>query len=494
MERGARHADDPRAARWALLCLAGALACGEPATPPAPAVDAGAGPEPDPIGAPLTVIVEVLSPEVPTAAAPLAGGRAVIQTQAGLRLATTATVTPILGGVGALAGAAEWSGTVVVAGEAGIGVLERGSLVGSPLGDALPGFGARQLLEARPGGRAGLWLAGSGGLAVWSDGQLRSVEPAPLPATGCVMAFGAPVGATPALWLACQGTLYGLVPAGAAFQAHRQVEVSVGASLAADVAGALWIEDGRGAVWSRGRGGGWRPHDFARGVTRVVAASVAEEVWFETMEGLWVYDQAAFRPVSGADGARLLAALGPGRALAASPQGLLRLSVGLRVDLEGLEDGALLSAPVELTVHPLRPDAVLSLTAAVDDVAIPVLEGARIALDPEDFEDGTHTLVVRADYGAEAVQASLRFSRYAGPPPTWRADVQPLFAERCALCHGAQGSARRLDTAPIWAEQIDVILENVRSGRMPLPPNRTLSSDEVARIEGWAAAGFPEGA
>ncbi|MCA9555663.1 MAG: cytochrome c, partial [Myxococcales bacterium] len=313
-----------------------------------------------------------------------------------------------------------------------------------------------------------------------------------LPAAGCVMTSGAPVAGVEALWLACQGSVYGLVPNGDQLQGHPQPQVSDVVSLAADGKGALWIVNGSGGVWSRSKDGAWRPHDFATGVLRVAAAQQAEEVWFETMDGLWVYDQAEFRPVLGVSGT-LLAALDPGRALISSAQGTLRIATRRRVDLVGLDDGALLSAPTEVLIYPLEPAAVVSVTASVDEQPIAVQAGLRILLDPADLADGTHTLTVTADYGAEQVQASLRFSRYAGPPPTWLDDVQPLFTARCALCHGAQGSARRLDSATIWAEQIDSILDNVRTGRMPLPPNPSLTPEEVARVEGWAAAGFPEG-
>ena len=490
MRAGARR-------RWpaTLVCALGAVAlaaCGGAAVPPAPP-DAGVAPDPDPVGAPLAVIVEALDRRAAEAAAALPGGRALVQTQGALLWVQTGTVSRVEGAVGRLAGAAALAGALVVAGEAGIAVLEAGALRPSPLQDALPGFAARQLLFARPGGRAVLWLAGPGGLVVWSDGALRAVDPDPLPSTGCVMAFGAPIDGQPALWLACEGTLYGLLEAGDAYQAHRQPDVPDPAHLAVDGEGTLWVVTAGGAVWSRGLDGAWRPHDFTAGATGVRAAPGAEEVWFETMDGLWRFDQLEFRPVAGLEGARLLAASGPGRALASSPQGLLRVNVGLRVDLDGLEDGALLAAPTTVRAYPLRPETVVAVRATVDDAPVEVQDGLRIVLDPAAFIDGTHTLVVTADHGSEQAQSSLRFSRYAGPPPTWRGEVQPLFAARCALCHGAQGSARRLDSAPTWAAQIDSILDNVRAGRMPLPPNPALTTEEVARVEGWAAAGFPEG-
>lgn len=155
MESGADYADSPRTRRsaWRALPLVALAACGEASTP-TPGVDAGV-PDPDPVGPGLSVLSEVALSSPAEVAAPLPGGRAVLQAQGDLHLTRTGTTSALAGAVGVLAGAAEWAGTTVVAGRDGVAVLEAGALLPSPLGDALPGFSTRQLLLARPGGAPG---------------------------------------------------------------------------------------------------------------------------------------------------------------------------------------------------------------------------------------------------------------------------------------------------------------------------------------------------
>ncbi len=77
-------------------------------------------------------------------------------------------------------------------------------------------------------------------------------------------------------------------------------------------------------------------------------------------------------------------------------------------------------------------------------------------------------------------------------PPGWADDVEPLFLEHCEQCHGATGFAHPMFTRDIWIEEIDLILTNMSSGAMPLPPNPPLGEVDIQRIEAWQDAGFPE--
>lgn len=76
--------------------------------------------------------------------------------------------------------------------------------------------------------------------------------------------------------------------------------------------------------------------------------------------------------------------------------------------------------------------------------------------------------------------------------PTWTADVQPLAAESCFLCHGPGASARDLSTLESWSSQWTDIEENVRLARMPLPPLSPLGPEQLQLLQAWADAGFPE--
>ena len=77
-------------------------------------------------------------------------------------------------------------------------------------------------------------------------------------------------------------------------------------------------------------------------------------------------------------------------------------------------------------------------------------------------------------------------------PPGWAEDVEPLFLAHCEQCHGATGFAHPMFTRDIWIEEIDLILTNVSTGAMPLPPNPPLGEVDIQRIEAWQDAGFPE--
>lgn len=447
---------------------------------------------PDPIGPPIALIAQSLAPDAPYWAATLPDGVALAAFEDRVEVIGAATTDRLDAPGGRVIGVGGWPGGVLVGASDGFYVLDEAGLTPSPLTEALADMRPVGLIGVDRLGTRELWIAGQAGLAVWADGRVRRLEPGDLPTTDCRLAFGAPVGGAPAVWAACAGTLYALIGAGEVYQAIPQPAVSAVRAIAVDAAGTLWVVEASGAVHSRGADGAFRAHDFTSSARAVASSLASDDVWFEADEGLWRYDQARFSPVetSGA----LLAAGPSGQALLTSFAGLVRGHVARVVRLAGLEDGALLEAPTPITIHPLEPERVTSITAAVDGAPLAVEGAWSVTLSPGALEDGAHTLEVIAAYddGQEA-SARLTFSLFAGPPPTWAADVRPLFEARCALCHGAQGSARRLDTRALWTDQIDSILDNLRSGRMPLPPVTPLTAAELGRIEGWAAAGFPEG-
>lgn len=98
--------------------------------------------------------------------------------------------------------------------------------------------------------------------------------------------------------------------------------------------------------------------------------------------------------------------------------------------------------------------------------------------------------------GGELVRVALEPSSSEPEPdgpPTWTRDIQPIFAQRCALCHGPDASARPLHTPQQWQAEIDLILTNIRDGRMPLPPVELLDVEAIERVQRWRQADFPVG-
>lgn len=91
------------------------------------------------------------------------------------------------------------------------------------------------------------------------------------------------------------------------------------------------------------------------------------------------------------------------------------------------------------------------------------------------------------------------------------ADIAPLFEERCVICHSGEGAplGLRLDSyegvvagsvnGPVVKENDPPASELVRrikgtsEPRMPMTGPPYLSDSEIAMIEGWVAAGLPEG-
>jgi hypothetical protein len=92
--------------------------------------------------------------------------------------------------------------------------------------------------------------------------------------------------------------------------------------------------------------------------------------------------------------------------------------------------------------------------------------------------------------------------------PTWR-DVEPIFVERCVMCHSSQGASKglRLDTLdgaiagsadgavliPGNADASELVLR-LRGESLPRMPflSYPLSTDQIALIIQWIDAGMPD--
>lgn len=466
------------------------VACGGGVEPIPPTPDAGLAP--DTIRAPIQLVTELLADSAPSWAGALANDGVLAAYPDQVLRIETATTSALSPPAGQLVGVGRWDRGQLVAASDGFYALHEDGLVRSPLSEALAELEPADLLPVERLGQRQLWIAGTEGLAFWAEGRVQRVRPGDLPTAGCSLAHGPQISGVPAVWAACQGQLYGLIDDGTGPKAHLQAAVSDVRSLAADDAGTVWIVNGQGEVWSRGPSGDWRPHDFATEATQVMAAG--PDTWIHTASGLWHHNSDGFAEVLDQTNVQPLAATTAGQLVLASDAGLVRGHLQRVVRLNGLTANALLEAATEVAIYPIQPDTVSTVDATLDDQPISVQGMWQVSLDPASLPDGSHTLSVTVTYeDGQALQSDLRFSRYAGPPPTWTQDVEPIFEARCAICHGNDSGARRLDGAALWQEQIDAILLNVTTANMPLPPNPPLTVDELQRIEGWVAAGYPEG-
>lgn len=444
------------------------------------------------MGAPLSLYLEEVSSRPTDRAVELSDGAFLTAGPLGVAKVATGTVTTLGPGPGEVRAMAVRGEAALVAGSQGLAVLEGDVLGTSPLGAALPGPPSRLLTVP---GRVGLevWLAGDGWLRLWRDGQVYTIAPGDLPLRAPELAFGAAAGGQSAVWVAAGGALYAIVAEADGTRAYPEVvDLPVG-QLAVDARRTLWVVDASGQLRSRRADDRWRIHDAVHGVQAVAASPSSGQVWIQTMTELWRYDGTEFRRALDPPAGRPLGVASAGSLLWASANGLARLYGERSARFVGLREGGLLLATTSVELLPVAAATVRSVTATLDGGSIPISAAPyRVTLDPAVIADGVHQLVATVTYqdGAE-VQGSLRFSHYEGPPPSWAADIEPLFLDRCALCHGERGSARRLDSATTWTEQIESILLNLRTRRMPLAPSAPFTEAELGLVEGWQAAGFP---
>ena len=178
-----------------------------------------------------------------------------------------------------------------------------------------------------------------------------------------------------------------------------------------------------------------------------------------------------------------------GRLLVSGPDGLRRLSVGYPIGLVGLEDGGTLMADTVLTVAPTLPDKLVSLEVDIDGVAQEV-EDLRFSVRTADWEEGPlHRLTVTASYADSTATREWSFRTEGLGTVTWDDHVQPLYTDRCSVCHDSS-TATVLDTAEAWASNYALIWAAVTEERMPIGDD-PLTERELALVAAWAEGDFP---
>jgi len=236
----------------------------------------------------------------------------------------------------------------------------------------------------------------------------------------------------------------------------------------------LWSAQGREVVL--GEGGGWRFDedivDLEAGAKVAWVVGESGAVWLIDGDEVFTVDA----EVEDADADRLGRLLVPGF-------NLVRLSVGRPIAIAGLED--LPSGSALLEILPEVPEQVTEVRADLDGEALELdAWEVVVTLDP-----GPHTLEVEVDYAdAETSTRSTEFEVTGVGEATWAEHIEPLYDENCAVCH-AGDTETALDTAELWEQNIELILDNLRSGAMPLGRD-PLSATDVARVQAWADGGF----
>jgi len=479
----------------ALVALA-VVACSE-ATPPAP----GLPPEPvrPELAAPLMPLIDAMSPGATTFGAPLpTGDTVVVQGDEILLVHPPPDPAVTLGSTadtGALRAATVVDGATLLVGESGLFVLEPEGILPSPLAGAIAETEIVAIAGSAPGaGAAELWLLTPSKLWLWREGTVQEIAIEGVSLDGARIAYGATLSGSRALWVAVGDDLYALTTDSTQVSAWSVRRDGAVTSLAVDGTSSLWIVM-NGDLQVRAPDGRWAWYRLPVPAATIVASPDAADVWIETTDGaLWHSAGGAFRAVEGVPPHDARSA-GPGGALwVYGASGIDRLRPRHDVTLHGIAEDGVVSTAVEVPIEPELAAHVTTIAAAIDGAPLAVLDApSRVVLTPDGLNAGRHELVVDVAYDDGTLPAATHLHFIAVTEPlTWTGDIQPIFTERCAACHGPAGpSPTRLDSSDAWRWNIDLILDNVRAGRMPLVGG-PLDPVTIGKIEAWAATGFAE--
>jgi len=409
----------------------------------------------------------------------------------------TGQTDPIFGDPGQVLAAAELSdGSLLISGTEGLFAVQHGELAPSPLSEALGSVGPAHMLATESGD---LWLASAEGLYLWRESVLYQLDVEGFATVGASLAWGPdPRGdseeSSEGLWVAAGGDLYFLRPSGESFIAEYV--------RAGDSASAVTV-DGHLSVWAivdgllhrRTSAGSWEWLRLPTDLSGVAGAPGSLSTWLSTEAELWHYGQSRWSSTELFG--RLVGVDGVGRALVVDDEGLQRVWAGRPLLLFGHVDGDKLEFAVDLMLV-AAPAGVSprSYIVTVDGTPLPLLEGPKVLLDPIGFGDGPHELVARAHYrNGTVAEAKLYFTVGDFVAPTWEVEVQALHQQYCTPCHDPEGSGHLMYTAAAWESEIDLILNAVESGSMPLNNDTNPTIDAVPplgvqQVRAWAAGGF----
>ncbi len=338
------------------------------------------------------------------------------------------------------------------------------------------------------------WVGRDVDVALWAAGEVRPFalaapfDPATLVATST--ARGA-AGTVDVLWGLVDGRATRLTWDGTRASADQDRAAGL-TSLALSSSGRLFAVRSDGSVLRGDAPGALEAVPYVEGVVAAIGAGPA--VWLARADGTYVYaeDDLVFID-AGASHAGTPVGLADGSLALVRGTEITRLTARWDARLEGVRDGDELLVPRTVTiVLPEGTPAPDTVSVRVGTVDLPTDPGGlSFVLDPAALVAGTERLSVTIRWADGTLPMTRTVSlSIPGAAPTWSGTIQPIFAERCAECHG-RGGARPLDTLSSWQEISSLILYDVQNARMPKPPRAPLTPLEIARIEAWVGAGFP---
>jgi hypothetical protein len=179
---------------------------------------------------------------------------------------------------------------------------------------------------------------------------------------------------------------------------------------------------------------------------------------------------------------------------------VLRVRAEDALSLTGVLDGTVLfDSRIEVAAVPPRREGLRNVVFLLDNHEIASRTTAPFGLGLEggpsrdlgDIAFGVHVLDVVAKFGRGMdLHRRIHFA-YASPlgrNPSYRTDISPLFAARCARCH-AGGVAHDLSTYQALRAQSVQVRAAIRDARMP--PDISLDPASAAIFTAWVDADAP---
>ena len=337
-----------------------------------------------------------------------------------------------------------------------------------------------------------LWIWTDEGVYVRADDTLRAVMVDGAP-TAEAVAPGAKFEDLTIFWAASGSTVFGMDDATGDVLTGAELEGAVG-SLAVDGSGRAWAVAGDAlwseldGVWSTVPLEGWTP-------LNVLGRTSNSGVWVEAEQGWLALDAKGGARVSGDLPTGGVVDLdGWGRLVYADDAGLWRVAADRPIEVAGLEAGETVIQPTNISLRPSSSETLETLTAELrrgDEVRALQVVDDSVVVDPLGLVFGAWTVSVQATHsdGAQG-QTDVPVVMAASGGATWGDHIQPLYLDHCATCHGGAADTV-LETREDWIESIDLVLENVLSGAMPLVGG-SLEDGQIAMIQAWQAGGFAE--
>lgn len=375
---------------------------------------------------------------------------------------------------------------ILVAGEGEIGTLTSEGYAVSPLGSVMDGSHVSELVwEA-----GSLWIMTSDGLFEWKDDALAEIIwPAMAkPFQGLVK--GACAASPEGLWFSSKHKTY----CTSLGEFHLQLWTALPFPSArtgywpqrADIALVdhdLYVENGAQ---------GWLPFVQAKRVLDLFTSPTQNTTWLRLDSEWALLTNEGQHPLLGVPNNFIPVGVDSKGALhGLEDQNWIRLRVGQALETEDLEPGETLYQDTFIHFSPPENEGTTSWTAFVDEEPIPVTNG-DVVLVHANWAIGPHVLRIEATVGPDLPNASAELPFQFAAPPTWEMDIEPLYIDKCSLCHDPSVTTFPLNTRDLWMVEIEKIELALELSAMPLLPILPLTEEEVKSITAWKDTGFLE--